>query len=198
MAILKYATDTEVRGAILRWRGNVTAAADELGIQPKNLRKRLETLGISLSALRSGEGVMGVGRVAPLTPSGSLGSDCPPEGPLAPSSGTGRKSGAGLSRSRSQAATFHAVASAMAERDVVEAPVRAAAGQKKPLRLLPGNQERLRDAKLDLGAKHRVETDESTILNQFFEEAFEPWLRSKLGPAKPAKAKRGEKGGDAE
>lgn len=193
MAIVKYATDTEVRGAILRWRGNVTAAADELGIQPKNLRKRLETLGISLPALRSGLGSMGVGLVAPTDPSGTLRTECPPEGSGTPLAVSGRKRGAGLSRRKGGAINVRAVMTATEEQS--EAPVRSAAGQKKPLRLLPSNQERLRDAKLDLGARHRVETDESTILNQFFEEAFDSWLRTKLEPTPNAKRKRGEKGG---
>lgn len=191
---MKYATDSEVRGAILRWRGNVTAAADELGIQPKNLRKRLESLGISLATLRAGMGAEGVGQVAPLVPPGPGPVACPPRGPVDPRIPSGRKSGGGLSRRPHATTNFPTVTSATATMTAAggEAPVRAAAGQKKPLRLLPANQERLRDAKLDLGARHRVETDESTILNQFFEEAFDPWLKSKLGPTSSTKRKKGD------
>lgn len=65
------------------------------------------------------------------------------------------------------------------------APIKAApSGARKPLRLPTPHQGRLREAKLDLAAKFRIETTENLILEQFFEEAFEPWLRAKLSEKK--------------
>ena len=40
--------------------------------------------------------------------------------------------------------------------------------------------ERLREAKYDLAARWRVDTDEQAILLQFIDEAFGPWVASKL------------------
>lgn len=180
----------------MRWRGNVTAAADELGIQPKNLRKRLDTLGMNLAALRRGEGAGGVGAVAPLDPRGPSRVPQPLAAPPAPRGGTGRKSGTGLSRSEASAPILRDVSTTAAATEEREAPIKGVTVKPKPLRLRPEHQDRLRNAKLDLGARYRVETDENTILDQFFEEAFEPWLRSKLDPA-PA-PKHGKKTGGTE
>lgn len=195
MPTVKYATDTQVRGAIARWRGNVSAAADELGIQPKNLRKRLETLGIDLQALRQAEGATGAGRVAPLGPSWPSGPHSIRAASPAPRASTGRQSGAGLSPPGGAPPNLRGVetAAAVAERD---APIKAVAPRLRPLRLRPASVDRLREAKLDVGARLRIETDENSLLNQFFDEAFEAWLAGKLGgtsepePASPGRKKK--------
>jgi DNA-binding transcriptional LysR family regulator len=179
----------------MRWRGNVTAAADELGIQPKNLRKRLDTLGMDLAALRRGEGAEEAGTMTPRDPRGPSPVRRPPEAPSASVRATGRKNESGLSRSGASAPILRDVSTTAAAMEENEAPIKGVTVKPKPLRLLPANQERLRDAKLDLGARHRVETDESTILNQFFEEKFEPWLREKLEPAAAGKRKKNGGGG---
>jgi hypothetical protein len=49
--------------------------------------------------------------------------------------------------------------------------------------------------------RHKVDTDEQHVFDQFCDEAFEPWLRSLLEPAPtaPKRGKRTEKGaGEAE
>jgi hypothetical protein len=58
--------DSRVRSAIERWRGNVTAAADELGMKPKNLRKRLDSMGIDLDVTRGVVAPKGVRLPAPI------------------------------------------------------------------------------------------------------------------------------------
>lgn len=168
----------------MRWRGNVTAAADELGIQPKNLRKRLETLGLDLSAVRHAGGAMGASGPTPIDPSGPRASSRPLPTPLGPSRATGRKTATGLSRSDARAPILRDVSNTAMATEEQEAPIKSVTVKPKPLRLRPEHQDRLRNAKLDLGARYRVETDENAILDQFFEESFEPWLRTKLDQPK--------------
>ena len=59
-------------------------------------------------------------------------------------------------------------------------PIRASVARHAPVRVLPAHQDRLREAKFDLCARYRVETNENAILAQFLEEAFPEWLPSKL------------------
>jgi len=61
-------------------------------------------------------------------------------------------------------------------------PINVAPRRPRPLRVIPGHQERLRQAKFDLCARWHVETNEDLILGQFIDECFETWLRSKLEP----------------
>src|SRR5437867_2273928 len=58
-------------------------------------------------------------------------------------------------------------------------PIRPSA-RRAPPRVLPAHVDRLREAKFDLSARYRVETDETAVLAQFIEEAFSGWLASKL------------------
>lgn len=190
---IKYATDLQVRGAIMRWRGNVTAAADELGIQPKNLRKRLETLGIDLPLLRLESESMGAGPLAPISPSRPVPHLAPPSTPSASRSGTGRQNAGGLSPAAGDPPNLRGVESAAAV-DEQAAPIKGVAVRIKPLRLRPASLDRLREAKLDVGARLRVETDENTLLNQFFDEAFDSWLSSKLGTSADVAAANGKGG----
>jgi hypothetical protein len=190
---VKYTTDAQVREAIMRWRGNVTAAADELGIQPKNLRKRLDTLGMDLAALRRGEGAVEASTMAPLNPIGPPSVRRPLSTPSAPALAAGRKNATGPSRPDASAPILRDVSTTTAAAaEEQEAPIKGVTVKPKPLRLRPEHQDRLRNAKLDLGARYRIETDENTILDQFFSEKFEPWLREKLEPSPPPKP-RGKK-----
>jgi hypothetical protein len=50
----------------------------------------------------------------------------------------------------------------------------------------PTWEARLREAKFDLAARYRVDTDEKALLDQFFREAFEGWLRTKMPEAQGA------------
>ena len=183
---MKYASDPAVREAILRWRGKVVAAADELGIQPKNLRKRLEHLGIDLAALRAGRFV---GAIVS-TPTGPHGSSGPSGGRVAPPaspSGTGRKNASGPYTSGSKAPMLSTVQAAMKD-DVEEMAARA----KRPLlRFHPEDQDRVHEARLDLIARHRVEFDGTAIVHDFFKAKFAEYMADRLKPnGKAEKAKR--------
>lgn len=50
----KRVSDARILEALTRWRGNVTAASEELGIAPNNLRPRLRGLRVDLEGLRKG------------------------------------------------------------------------------------------------------------------------------------------------
>jgi hypothetical protein len=69
MAAPQRVPDTKVLAAIERWRGNVTAAAEELRMKPRNLRKRLDTLRVDLPALRGLKGATGPTPIGPHRPS---------------------------------------------------------------------------------------------------------------------------------
>ena len=49
------------------------------------------------------------------------------------------------------------------------------------LRVSPRHVEQLSDARLDVLARYRVETDEQLLLDQFLDEQLAAWIRSKLG-----------------
>jgi hypothetical protein len=162
MAAPKRVTDNEVVQAIRCWRGNVAAAADVLGMQPRNLRKRLDSLQVDLERIRE-ESLKD-----PVLSKGP--------GPIGPKAAT---------EARSVVESFPrriAVTSLAHVNDAAtaELPIKAIRPRRTPLRLLPEHQDQLRDAKLDFGARFRLETDENAILNQFFEEEFEAWRTKKL------------------
>lgn len=171
--------DEQVKGAILAWRGNVMGAADELGLQPKNLRKRLETMGIDLESLR---GLMGAIGVAPTGPHRPLST---PKGPTVNEGGHGATSARGLFPARERTPKFRSVEQAAAE-DIPEVRTR------KPVRVKPAHQERLRQAKLDFAGRLRIETDETAILAAFIDAKLEEFLSEQLAPQKK------KRGGDSE
>ena len=53
MTVRKRISNRRISEALEIWCGNITAAAQSLGIQPKNLRKRVKELGIDLGPLRA-------------------------------------------------------------------------------------------------------------------------------------------------
>lgn len=59
-------------------------------------------------------------------------------------------------------------------------PIRTAPRKRGPVRVLPTHEARLREAKFDLAARYRLDTDEAAILATFIEEAFPSWLAGKL------------------
>jgi hypothetical protein len=191
---VKYATDTRVREAILRWRGKVVAAADELGIQPKNLRKRLERLGIDLAAVRAGV-LLGATSVDPTGPPGSSGPQGTRMAPPAPRSRTSRKNVSGPYSSAGQTPILGGVQQAAAVKDDTGegTPIPSASGKQRPIRFHPDDQDRLREARLDLIARHRAEFDETAIHHKFFQDEFPGWIARQLNP--DAKTNGGKKKG---
>lgn len=171
-APLKVSTQ-EVVNALLARRGNVQAAAEDLGLTRNGLYDRIERLGLDLAGFRSS----GVRTVSPITTVPSMRSIRAPQ-----------VHASKTARDQFPSAARPPIVRAM-DTAAEELPIRAVPQRPRPLRLKPDHQDRLRDAKLDLGARYRIETNENAILDQFFDEAFEVWLESKLTPQEPAAEK---------
>jgi len=175
MAAPKRIPDVAVKQAIVAWRGNVTAAADSLGIAPNNLRKRLADLGLDPAKLRSD--MSGIAPNVPV-PIGTIGT-----------TRTHRHSSAGTHEQRNGAAIFPrrggpASLSPVQQQAASEAAVVPMRSKQKPTRLKPEQLDRLREAKFDLQARYREDYDENRILWEFFDDGFDAWLKTKLGDKK--------------
>lgn len=204
MSAQQKVTNEQVRKALEEWGGNLSAAADALGLRPKNLRERAIRLGIDIEALRAAQS----GTYDPYQPgsirmdrTGTPGTYRP--GPHVSGSPYGPKSASGPFTRPDETSNVRPMQAAVATKEdrENEAPVRGIGGPAKPLRVRPPFQERVRQAKVDLIARHRIDTDEQHVFDQFCDEAFEPWLQSKLEPTPPPPTKkkgRGEKNGDPE
>jgi hypothetical protein len=169
MSARKRIADDVVIQSIQQWRGNVTAAAEALGLAPINLRKRLACLGVDLPLLRrlKDTGIYGTTRNVS-TPM-NTGGTSRPGGTQAQQR---NKSAAGIFPRRAGARTFA----------LVDAPDAMMTRQKapSPIRLTPDQVEKLRDAKFELQYHLRVEVVESLILQQFFDDHFADWLKARL------------------
>lgn len=177
MPAQKRVPDDEIVRAIQKWRGKISAAAKELGIAPNNLRPRLRALRVDLELLRRLQtyGTSGTYRNIPVRAEGE------------------KRERNGMNEQRSGGAIYPAavrgskVSGMQAAEQETESPIKAEPARQKQVRLPPPLQDRLREAKLDLGARFRIETNENLILEQFFEESFETWLKAKLSEKKAAK-----------
>jgi hypothetical protein len=172
MGARKRLPDDAIIGAIQKWRGNVTAAAEALGLAPINLRKRLVSLGVDLTLLRrlKDTGIHGTHRnvLVPMDTNTTY-------GPLR------NKNVGNIFRPRVGGATFAPVSTeAMMGRPKTPAPIR----------LNPEQVERLRDAKFELQYHLRAEVNESAILQQFFEDGFAEWLKARLREPQRAEEKQ--------
>jgi hypothetical protein len=176
--------DDEIMTAIRRWRGNVTAAADALGIARVNLKKRLDALGIDPSAIRTGAMPADTHRYVSI-----------PNDPNE-TNRTQRNASAGtfleqktpdIFSGRSRAAKFSSVQQAV-DKDARAAsvPIRTINPKRKPLRLEPENEDKLVEFQRRVEALYGVDTELQELHNQFFEEAFPEWAARKLAAAQPA------------
>jgi len=166
-----------VVNALLRWRGNVKAAADELGIRRKSLYERIQRAGIDLQAIRHASPSVSEFRGMPRMP--PVPRDMSREGVTR----SVPKSASAPYQSTPQGPTVTGMQQATAE------PPFAPSHSKPRLpRVLPRDQERLRAAKIEIIARFRIETDEQAIHDQFMAEAFDGWLEDKLAVegARPA------------
>lgn len=169
--------DAAVIGAIQKWRGNVEAAAEELRIAPVNLRKRLASLGVDLSLLRATDRYR----------TSSTHRNVSNPNPLSDTLPTGELSRARIFSARAKGSTLRGMtttATALAIND---------RARSKPTRLTPPHEDRLREAKFDLQARYRAEIGESQILEQFFADEFEGWIKRKLAAKSPVKAEGQER-----
>lgn len=185
----KRVSDRAVLEAIQRWRGNVSAAADQLKIARVNLRKRLESLGVTPATFRggAGEGGMSGTHRNVSVPMDSTGTHEVVRNASAGKSS--RPRAGGIFSGKGAAAKFSAVQTA--EKDVAPAgvPIRTVAARRKPARLDPANEDRLVAFQREVEARYDVDTDTTELLNQFFEEGFEAWAARKLEPEQPEKGR---------
>lgn len=178
MPAQKRVSDKAVMEAIQRWGGNVSAAAEQIGMAPVNLRKRLESIGVDLSFLRGGERY----RMGDTQRHVSSSTDTPRN----PS--TGKKVGPGISTAPGGRNSLQTNMQA----EETETPVKEVR-VRKPIRITPDHQERLRQAKLDYAGRLRIETDETAILAALIDAKLEGFLAEQFSPAEP-KRKRGGNG----
>ncbi|HKP99853.1 MAG TPA: helix-turn-helix domain-containing protein [Actinomycetes bacterium] len=173
-----------VLATIKQWRGNVSGAAGALGIHPNNLRKRLKGLGFDLEALRKGSLQRKV--VPPMQPSGTHDTHhnpSAPNDPPAPNGGTGHESSSAIYPKTKRLPTLAGVNATLPDQEI---PL--VRPKQQPLRLKPEQVDKLREAKFDIAAKARHETDENAILQQFFADEFDDWLQRLLGRSRPPAA----------
>jgi hypothetical protein len=178
--------------ALLKWRGNVVAAAGEVGMAPNSMYERIDRMGLDLAALRNS----GAGPVTPITGNKGQGGDPvsgfaggrasaqkkPAQaGPIFPAAGRERRLGG-------------VMASATTD-EAAEVPIKTAPKRHQPLRLRPDLREALQRAAWQLQAHFQVATDENLILEQLVEESLAPFVQSKLEPASPARRKKADKNG---
>jgi len=155
----------QVRAAIEKWRGNVKAAAAELGIKPDNLRKRLLDLGIDLRTIRVG-GTPQSPLVTPMPPC-----DSARQG--------GHKSSAALYPGRLLTPTFATVSSTVSD---------FGRRMDKPIRVQPEHGDRIRSGRRRLSAEADTDLDDTQLLAEFIEEGFEDWLKGKLEAIRQARS----------
>jgi len=160
-------SEQDIRVALKCWRGNVSAAAHALGISENALRKRLRALGIGAEALSFLRSAANHTQPHPTkAPSAAI-----PNRPL-------KNTTPNFPRLVEEP-TFASVGST--ETVVMRRP------QTRPARLRPDQIDALRDAKFDYQAKHRRETEESDLLQQFFDESFHEWLKRALAKKEDVK-----------
>lgn len=174
--------DEAVKEAIHRWQGNVSAAADALGIQPKNLRIRLETLGIGKPELAALRAKGSTARVAPFSPNVTDQYRPDLSVPTARPAPPGVPRSAGPYQSPDEPPNFRGMPAAV---DETELPTPTAERRKvQPCRLEPPNLDRVNDARRQLSALLGVDLTNSDILNSHFADTFEPWLETQLAKAR--------------
>ena len=180
-----------IREVVTKWKGNLKAAAAELGLDRNYLRRRCKQLRIDLDALRhpsiEGQHTTPKFSLPPkvLTP----GERCPPPRLVRTMAGGETNSvGAVYASARWKP---RLIGMQTAARD--EQPIKTTRKPLAPTRLLPDQQEVLREAKFDLQARFRTDLDESAILQQFFDEEFPGWKVRKLA----ADDKGGDGGGES-
>ena len=154
----------QVRAAIEKWRGNVKAAAAELGIKPDNLRKRLLALGIELQIIRLGG-----------TPQSPPETRMPPQSQDEPG---GQKSVGALCSGRVLTASFGVVSSTVSD---------FGRRMDKPIRVQPEHGDRIRSGRRRLSAEADTDLDDTQLLAEFIEEGFEDWLKGKLAAIRHAR-----------
>jgi len=174
MAATPKVSTQEITNALLRWQGNVQAAADHLGLSRNGLYKRIDLLGLNLSGFRRVPSTMPTNTVVSTMPIVSVASDGARKNTPANFPGMGRRT------------TFARMDAQTTDEAL---PVRTLPPKPKPLRIEPANQERLRIAVRRIAAAYGIDTDQNLVLNQILEEVTERWTDEKEALARPAEKK---------
>jgi len=177
-------SDRAVIEAFQQWRGNLSAAAAEVGIARQNFRERLRLLGFDIQGFRA--------RVSLSTPSKRTGTveafrdvssgPAGTERPDGPRNMSGKQHAGVIYSTEVGAPIFGRVEST--DGLLPERPIRM-----PTVRLRPEQIDKLRDLKFDYQAKTRREVREEDLLRRFFDECFPGWLEQVIGEKK-AKAQQ--------
>lgn len=172
---MKYVTDEAVRTTIHKWGGDVTRAAEELGIHRNNLYPRLERLGIDPKRLREqARATLRNSRTQVQPVQRNATALVREEAAQETTSATVTPAPSGR--------RFPVVQQAAAKSDAVDVPIRTVEPRRKPARLEPTNEARLVEFQRKIEAQYGVDTNLTALLNQFFEETFDRWAVNKLRP----------------
>lgn len=154
----------QITNALLKWRGKVEPAAQELGISRNGLANRIKALGLDLAGFRM------LGKVVTTTPTITPFTTFDPGDKLRP-----KKSGAnfqGLSRAPYKAG----VSSAVAELRVLK--------RRQPIRIPPDYLDMLTQAKYDLQALLRRDVTEQEIFELFMKQGLAAFLEQEIAARK--------------
>jgi hypothetical protein len=171
-APIKVSTQAIVN-ALLKWRGNVVAAAGEVGMAANSMYERIEREGIDLAGFRS--------LANPVTPNTGM---KPVTGFRGAQHGA-QKSARSIFPPATDGRRLGPVSNAVTEPMDTDVPIKTAPRRPQPIRIKPDQRELLQRAAWELQARFRVATDENLILEQYIEEGFEAWLEAKLSGAAP-------------
>lgn len=179
----------QIVNALIKWKGNVQAAAEDLGVRRNSLYERIERAQLDLQAFREAgasatpfPGMSGVSGMSGSVRQALSGGD---RGRV---SGTDRKNAGARYQRTAAKTTVSRMQQQPAEMPFASQPKRRLA------RIRPQDQERLRAAKIDLIAHFRSdEIDEQGILDQFIADCFEEWLATQRGKNGAGVARKGAK-----
>ena len=168
MGAPKRVPDAVVSATILRWRGNVKAAAAEVRMKPESLRTRVRALGIDLDALRNSK------MATPEWPGGPVRAGMTLRAVIGVGAGIvagGPRSSRALYRGEGEGPTFANVSSTVSD---------FGRRMDKPIRVQPEHGDRIRSGRRRLSAEADTDLDDTQLLAEFIEEGFEDWLKGKL------------------
>jgi hypothetical protein len=190
----------QIVAALTKWRGELTAAAADLGIHRNALNRRIKRLGLDVAAFRNGAKVGKVGNTltagtaGKVAPAVKVGATMHTMHTITGAQGEGgrehfRPKNAGAHfTSREGRSSVAAVSTAVAQYSEPRPHVK--------LKVPPDHVDRLTQAKYDMQALLRRDLTEDKVLEMCLDEVLEDWIAQKLAalrqtvskPAEPAAA----------
>lgn len=168
----------QITNALLKWRGKITPAAEELGIARNSLMRRIGSLGLNLTGFRS----LGMGGT-PMPPTRRI-TPMPTLPSFAQTDSLGPKNERATFTGPATRPTIPPVSSAVAEFPATR--------KRQTPRIPPNYLDKLTDAKYDLQALLRRDVTEQQILEECLDECLDGWIARKIasvrqpGPEQPA------------